>query len=312
MIETPKSKQLGAALYSARQAKGWSVGEVAERIGASVSLVASLERDAGAELAPVYRDGFLRRYLHLVGMDEEVAPTAPPPAIRPILTGVRGIRKNHWINASFSWLRYALVSVVIVAPMLWFGINHSVLWLTDGLEATPEGSERAAKANSERRQVRIIRASQLPPRGQSQSQPQPQSQPQSLMQPQSSNQQPEANALGSQPGRGAGDTPQPPANMSPVAQPVAHELTIRLTEDSWIEVVDAEDSRLEHNLLRGDTAQRYQGEPPFDLLLGKGAAVELALNGQVVNHLAVQDEPSGSVGLIELRVFADGRVERKP
>ncbi|MDR9453459.1 MAG: helix-turn-helix domain-containing protein, partial [Wenzhouxiangella sp.] len=171
MIETPKSKQLGAALYLARQAKGWSVAEVAERIGASVSLVASLERDAGAELAPVYRDGFLRRYLHLVGMDEEVAPTAPPPAIRPILTGVRGIRKNHWINASFSWLRYALVSVVIVAPMLWFGINHSVLWLTDGLEATPEGSERAAKANSERRQVRIIRASQLPPRGQSQSQP---------------------------------------------------------------------------------------------------------------------------------------------
>ncbi len=238
-------------------------------------------------------------------MDEEVAPTAPPPAIRPVLTGVRGIRKNHWINASFSWLRYALVSAVIVAPMVWFGINHSVLWLTDGLEATPEGTERGAKASSERRQVRIIRASQLPPRGQSQSQSQLQSQPQS------SNQQPEANALESQPGRGAGDTPQLPTNILPEVQPVVHELTIRLSEDSWIEVVDAEDSRLEHNLLRGDTAQRYQGEPPFDLLLGKGSAVELALNDQVVNHLSVQDEPSGSVGLVELRVFADGRVERK-
>ena len=309
MIETSKAKQLGVALYSARLAKGWSVAEVAERIGASVYLVVSLERDAGAELAPVYRDGFLRRYLHLMGMDEEVAPTAPPPAIRPVVTGVRGSRKNHWINASFSWLRYALVSVVIVAPMVWFGINHSVLWLTDGLEATPEGTERGAKASSERREVRIIRASQLPPRGQSQSQSQLQSQPQS------SNQQPEPNAVLSQPGRGAGDTPQLPTGMLPEPQPVAesgaHELTVRLSEDSWIEVVDAEDSRLEYDLLRGDTAQQYQGEPPFDLLLGKGSAVELALNGQVVNHLSVEDEPSGSVGLVELRVFADGRVERK-
>ena len=286
MTETRAWHQLGEQLRVARQTHGWSVADAAERIGASPFLVRQLEHDGGAEVAPVYRDSFLQRYMKLMNLDGELVPSSTPPAVRPILAVAPVTGKNPRGRASVNWARYAALCALIVLPIGWFGIDYSVAWLTDGSETLPHVGHSGSESKAPRQQVRRIPARRLP-RG-----PAPTSE---VGVEAASSSQTEVERLAE--------------DASEASAPLVYELTVRAKQDSWVEVVDSENSQLEHDLLRKNTAQRYQGQPPFDLLVGKGSAVELALNGQVVDHLAeVGDEPR-SVGLIKLRVFADGRAE---
>jgi len=54
-------------------------------------------------------------------------------------------------------------------------------------------------------------------------------------------------------------------------------------EDSWVEIVDATDLSLYHDLLRGGQVVHLQGAAPFDVFLGNAPGVELQVNNVEVN-----------------------------
>jgi cytoskeleton protein RodZ len=78
-----------------------------------------------------------------------------------------------------------------------------------------------------------------------------------------------------------------------------------LLEDSWIEIHDAEGTRLEYDLLRSGQTRSYEGQAPFSLLVGRSSAVKLQVNGQQVTW---EGHDSGDVA--EIAVAADGQVAR--
>jgi hypothetical protein len=72
------------------------------------------------------------------------------------------------------------------------------------------------------------------------------------------------------------------ATAPPPADPTA-ELEMVLNADSWVEIESGTGERLEFDLLRAGDRRQYRAEPPFKLLLGRGSAVTLTLDGESVS-----------------------------
>ena len=95
---------------------------------------------------------------------------------------------------------------------------------------------------------------------------------------------------------------------APAPNPALAQLALHVTEDSWIEVSDAEGRHLLHGLVSAGSARELAGTPPLHVVLGKAPAVAMALNGQ---HLDVQKlaRRDGSARLV---IDAAGQVSAAP
>ena len=54
-------------------------------------------------------------------------------------------------------------------------------------------------------------------------------------------------------------------------------------DESWVEIVDAANHRLHHNLIQNEQILRLKGVAPFTVFLGNAPAIELQVNGLEVN-----------------------------
>lgn len=268
---------LSQRLAAERAARGWSIQDVAERLGASVTVVQQLESDGVSDLAGVYRDAYLKRYLDLMGFADSGVVGSDMPPLRVVLPM---LKSRRWLEKTLGFARYAVASLIIVPPLVWFSINHSASWITGGLADSGE----ITPTNISQPNVRHLKASQMPARAlggtiQDDSDP--------------------VNPM-------SADAVRPDVSTDVLA-PMVNLLKVRLLEDSWLEVADSEGKRLEHNLLRAGSEHSYQGEPPFEVFVGLGSAVLFELNGQSIEHL----DSSRPDGLMEFEIEASGTVTRK-
>lgn len=72
---------------------------------------------------------------------------------------------------------------------------------------------------------------------------------------------------------------------SAVAEPglARHQLAITTSADTWVEISDAAGEQLELDLIRAGSSREYQGQAPFEVMIGRASAVELSLDGRAVN-----------------------------
>jgi len=120
----------GARLRIAREGRGLSIEEVAERLRLNAALVLALEEDRLALLgAPVFAKGHLRNYALLVGVPEAEIMAAseadgmPEPSFLPALD-LKAKRRRH---ASWGWPIAAVVLALVLVAVFWW-------WTTaDGL-----------------------------------------------------------------------------------------------------------------------------------------------------------------------------------
>ena len=87
-----------------------------------------------------------------------------------------------------------------------------------------------------------------------------------------------------------------PAAVSPTSEPVAvikngevatlpavsgmSMITLKFTEESWVDVTDATGARLLVDLAKPNSSQAVTGKPPFNVLLGNSAGVSIEYNGK--------------------------------
>ena len=100
----------GALLKSARESRGLSIEEAADRLRLNEALVLAMEEDRFGLLgAPVFARGHLRNYAALVGAGEREVMEAfdvgdvPEPTFLPALDrapAARPRRRGHWIVAA--------------------------------------------------------------------------------------------------------------------------------------------------------------------------------------------------------------------
>ncbi len=61
-------------------------------------------------------------------------------------------------------------------------------------------------------------------------------------------------------------------------------LVMRFSDDSWVEVNDAQGERLYMDVAKAGQSKTVTGEPPFKMLFGNAPAVTLEYNGEIYDH----------------------------
>lgn len=74
-------------------------------------------------------------------------------------------------------------------------------------------------------------------------------------------------------------------------------LKLELSAESWIEVYDAAGKRLYHGMGRPGDTLRFNGEPPYQVVLGYAPGVEVSYHGETFNP-----EPHSSAGVARFRI----------
>lgn len=242
------SADIGARLRAARERKGLTVLQSAEKLHMDARLLEALESSDFTSLgAAVYVRGHLRRYAELVG--ESVAElqalyAGGSPATTPDLTRIP--RAGHSPESS-QLLLPAMIAVVVLALA-------GVMWW---LVSLPRKTHP------------------LPVAGQPLTMPVPAS-----ASPDTAAPTPD---LGDSNTSAAAATIPAAAAPAAVAPDGQVHLALKFAEASWIKIWDASDKTLMDGLMASGTSRTVDGTPPLRLVIGNARAVGLAINGQLVN-----------------------------
>jgi cytoskeleton protein RodZ len=236
---------IGARLRAAREKRGLTVLQAAERLHLDSRVVQALEAEDFAALgADVYVRGHLRRYAEAVGESPaqlQQLYSASPHAAGPDLTRIpRGAPDQRGSRV----LLPALLLVVgfAVAGLLWW------LLTLPGEKAHPLPAGRPPAADAA---------------------------------PTAEVAAPAADASAAP---AAAERGVPPTSLrAPVAPGrAAAQLDFAFAAASWVEVSDAEGRRLLQGLIEGGSTRALTGTAPFLVVLGNAPAVKLRFNGEPV------------------------------
>jgi cytoskeleton protein RodZ len=235
---------IGARLRAAREKRGLTVLQAAERLHLDARVVQALETEDFTALgADVYVRGHLRRYAEAVGESPaqlQQLYSASPHALRPDLTR---IPRGEPDQRGSRLLLPALLVVVgfAVAGLLWW------LLTLPGEKAHPLPADRPPAVDTAHAEVAA----------------------------------PGADA-GAAPA--AAQSPVPPTSLrAPVSTgSTAARLDLAFSAPSWVEISDMEGRHLLHGLIEAGSARTLTGTAPLRVVLGNAPAVALRFNGEPV------------------------------
>ena len=251
----------GERLRQARETKGWSLDRVARRLRCSEAVLEAIEADNPTRLAPIYQQGFTRRYAELMsipvgevaeGWEAEstdaaqgvelrsIFPEAPPPSTN-----------DRWLKAT----SYVLASL-LVGTLAWQMTHEAVRLSQRANEAeTTVSTPLPARAEEGEGHVNasIAALESLRPSG-------------------------------SRTG-GAGQRAWA-AMDAPEQEPLAegeYRLQLSASADSWVEIRDRDGQLLEQDLVRAGSERAYRGAGPFRITFGRASAIQLSVDGRPVD-----------------------------
>ncbi len=293
-------ERIGAQLKRRREALSLEQGDVAQQLHLPGMVVNDIETGQVEKLSSLYRRGYIRNYARLLGLDpDDVLAEAGEDQLPELQEVLPASSRREWrLERYLKISTYAIVTVAVVVPLVYAFLAGGSRMLErepgapeTSLARSDEAAERSSKATPDgapaevpgSSSARHVSASALP------------------LNPMRPSRETTVEAA---PNRGeAADVPADAAAGEP--GPRTSALQLELLEDSWIEIHDAEGTRLEYDLLRSGQTRSYEGQAPFSLLVGRSSAVKLQVNGQQVTW---EGHDSGDVA--EIAVAADGQVAR--
>ena len=272
--------ELGARLKAAREARGMTPRDVAQQLRLDVHVIEALEADDPERLpARTFVRGYLRNYARLVGLDEALVGEAmqeaePTPADalkrRPGYRGPAGPALGRWLG-------YLFLIAVLAALVLFAYPALNRLW--DGWQqpATDDAANLRLPAQPLDRGV----GDDLEP---------------IWPLPGSAAQEDETAVAPTGPDAMVDEVPAPDTpvrDAEPVSEPApepaattpAPRLVLHFREESWVEIHDR-DGRLLYGLMTPGRREQLSGSPPFRLVLGNAAGVELEYDGKRIDTSA--------------------------
>jgi cytoskeleton protein RodZ len=288
----------GATLAAARESRGLTVAQVAERLKLSARQIEAIEAEDWASLPdPVFVRGFVRNYAKLVGV--------APDDLMPAVNGVAAVTQTITAPSAGVRLGGSPVARWLLLPLILAVVFVSVVvglytWLRQGEDALlpaetalPAGDAAAVSPVAEGGQEAGAAAPPPSPTAGTKpplpaaAAPAPQAPPQPVA----------GGALPPAPPPARVPTETPPAAPAPRAAtapggsqsdpaqaPAQGQVSMRFApaEDSWIQVVDSKGMRFS-KLVRGGTIEVVSGTPPFRLVVGNAVTVSLVYNGHVID-----------------------------
>lgn len=262
--------QPGDILRYEREQKGLTIEAVAEQSGIRLSVLNAIETSETGDIPLVYLRGYIRNYARFLGVASPEFESklenvqGSDPAVRTVFTAA-ATRSNteKWLKASSY-----LAASALIATLAWQFTHEAVRFsqgdaqltsstsgpAVSGESALPEGVRETRQANTHVN-ASIASVEMLSKRG--------------ALAGDSPAEEAWA-AISGTPGEIAADSP-------------FHSLSITTSADTWVEISDAAGVQLELDLIRAGSSREYNGQPPFDVMIGRASAVELGMDGDNVD-----------------------------
>jgi len=248
---------IGQELRAAREGKGLSIGEVADRLKLSVKQLNAIERGDFASLpGATFARGFVRSYARYMEMnadalvarlDQCVPLDTPPAALVPV--------NEAPAKASLA-LPLSLGALLVIAGG-WFllpGAAEPEVPSSVPLALVPTVADPDASALQPTTSDVVAVTPPLVP------------------------------ASAPQPAAPQVTAPLAVAASAPsAAAPVAGRIELRVRQQAWVSITDADGKKLVYATLAANDSRQLQGRPPFRVVIGNAANAELAYNGQPVD-----------------------------
>ena len=276
----------GDLLREARHRRGWTLARVAEDMNLEVRFVEAMEDNRFEALgAPVFARGHLRKYARLLELDSERLMRAygeiererlPAPA-----ASVEGLNMTGDAPPGGRGWRTLAVLIVLaaVAVLAW----RLLATRPDSAPPAGEPAEQGTLRDDEGYEDPIEQPVAVPlpvnissGEGEGEGEVPAETSGEEALEPAP------AQAADAEP-PAAEDEPVPPAaeEEAPVTGPGV-QLVLRFVADSWVEVRDANGSRLVYQLGRAGAERTVRGVPPFDIFIGFADGVTLEMDGEPV------------------------------
>ncbi len=260
--DTPQS------LRAAREARGWSLRQAAERLHITEAQVKGLEEENYAALpGAAFARGFLKNYARLLNMDPEPMLKAYDAhnngsGLRPTETVLPG-NEGPLLDYSRRILTFSiLIGIAIIAAVWWFWSNAPARHAPP-LKSSPSVTGRSATV---KHPVAPVSATNTAPKASA-----------------------AALALNAE--------ALPPVMTTNSSVAHARGLTFQFSADCWVQVKDASGRTLLAALgRRGNRLRIDSGTPPYRVLVGKASAVTIRYQG---NPVAL---PANALGVARLQV----------
>jgi cytoskeleton protein RodZ len=250
----------GERLAQARREQQISVLEIAKELHLDEAKVRALERNEFDVLgAPVFAKGHLRKYAHLVGVDQDdvfadyykMTHTAELP---PVVVGRQKVRQEL---SPGPWIAVGVVIVLAAIAYWWFATASRAPTDDAAPPAVPDSAESAAGESAGAGDD--VAEDDIDDTADDAQEPAV----------------PEAETPG-------GETPIAVAEPQPQSEPVDDGQTrIQLTfsGDCWTEISDATGQRLFFNMGRAGRTVELAGTAPFSVLFGNAGNVSVSVDG---------------------------------
>lgn len=274
---------IGEALKAAREAKGWTVQDAANKLRLMVRQVEAMEaEDYGALGQPVFARGFVRNYARLLGMDPEplltrMAESGAAPAEK--------VETESYAPASSRGISPILTGSLAALSLLLAIPAGIYLWLNSG-----ENEEPAAQP------AQAVPVAPSTPSVPLEAQPVQTPEAASPAAPPAPAAMPEAPPAAPKPAPSAEPAqPRPESPPAPAARAAATEATgnpylpanfrnksirLQFDQDAWVEIRDGSGKTLHSALGKADSTVELNGKPPFEFVVGNAANVRMTYSGR--------------------------------
>jgi cytoskeleton protein RodZ len=281
--QTPQSA--GALLTTHREARGWTIAQVANQLNLAARQIDALERNAYEALpGMVIVRGFIRAYakllqvdaapiLALVKGDSGTANVLPPPrsAMSASFSDTQLLSESRRRGFPIKLIAGVVVLLMIAGLIIFEGKRMG--WMHgSSAESTTKMHEELTQTEEPaavEQSTSAVSESEVPPQAQEST---------------SSVAAPAAVAATSASQVIASTNTVPLEVKNPVAAPDSKNvLAINAHQDSWVEIKRADNTVLASNLLKAGTAESFELSGPVSIVIGNAAGVKVTLRGASVD-----------------------------
>jgi cytoskeleton protein RodZ len=287
---------IGTRLRAAREKKGLTILQAAEKLHLDSRILESLEAEDFAALgAAVYARGHLRHYAELVGerpleLQELYANSTRAAPAQPDLKRIPRVQPEGDRGKLAGPAMVVLVGIALTGTLWWLLssgdkpqptlVQNSLQGSSAGRQAVPANDARpgnletAADARAGNNTAAELATPATQP---GQSAAPPGNRAKGVPSPAAASKSETAAAATAATGAGMVSTAAGPTFA---ARPKDGELTLKFSSDSWAEVYDASGQRLFYDVGTASSAHTVKGPPPMRVVLGNAAGVALEFNGR--------------------------------
>ena len=284
MFETP-----GQLLRLHREKLGLSADDIAKRVHLDINIIEAIEADSSEGMpSAIYVRGYLRSYAKTVDADAdkiiELYNNDTPPAPPEILPEVKPPTQVSSNDKPVKAFTYLLTLGLVLLLLIWYQSNFVVEVDTNNIEEsninTPsningvdvtyvvinhdDDSWQSPDVNAEE-----IEAVEVSAESEDENE---------LLKLQSFNE--EQTIEVSETENSELESPESDTETSGSGNDT---LVMKLSSDSWVEILDSDNNKVFFNLATAGTTYTLKGNAPFDILFGFAKGVTLTFNGKPVD-----------------------------